>query len=75
MLILSTTIIKNDNRPDISLKQSPKVFRITDEGLIKLKEVLKTPAMVDKLSNMTAVDPQALASDITQHPLRSMFTS
>ena len=52
---------------DANLKESPIVFKISDEDQIKLKETLRSPEMTNKLMNMhnTINDPQELATGIT----------
>ena len=58
---------KKVSEVDANLKESPVVFKISDEDLVKLKETIQSPEIADKLIDMsnTTNEPQALASGIT----------
>ena len=67
------------NKPvksDDSLKELPKVFRISENDLVKLKETLQSPEIAEKLSGMNnCTDPQALATGITDTLLEACTLS
>ena len=48
------TLIKRSAKPDPTLEEPPKVFRINDDDLVKLKETLQSPAIAAKLNEMNS---------------------
>ena len=49
-----------------NLKELPKVFRISEDDIVKLKETLQSPAIAEKLCAMNNLtNPQALATGIS----------
>ena len=70
------TVHKKVVEPDDNLKELPKIFRISDDDLLKLKETLLSPAIAEKLSEMNnCTDPQALATGITDTLLEACTLS
>lgn len=60
------TLSKRVSKPDETLKEPPKVFRINDDDLVRLKETLQSPAIAEKLNGMNScTNPQSLATNIT----------
>ena len=61
------TTRKKVTEVDADLKESPVVYKISDEDLIKLKETIQSPEIANKLMDMNnnTNEPQALASGIT----------
>ena len=57
-----TALKKKVVKTDGNLKELPKVFRINEDDLIRLKETLQSPAIAEKLSGMNSfTNPQSLA--------------
>ena len=57
---------KKATKQNENLKELPKVFRIRDDDIVKLKETLQSPAIAEKLCAMNNLtNPQALATGIS----------
>ena len=70
------TLNKKIVKPVENLKELPKVFKISDDDLIRLKETLQSPAIAAKFSEMNCgTNPQELATDISNTLLEACTLS
>ena len=70
------TLCKKAIKQNENLKELPKIFRISEDDLVRLKETLQSPEIAEKLSGMNnCTNPQELATGITDTLLEACTLS